>query len=93
MCIYKYERYRVEIEAVTEVVMKCSVFWGMTPCSPMKSLLTSWRNMSPPSSGSKNMSSKKLETLKMEATCSSETSVDFLRTARRYIPEESTLQE
>jgi hypothetical protein len=30
-------------------------------------------------------------TLKMEVTCSSETSVDFQRTTRRYIPEERTL--
>jgi hypothetical protein len=30
-------------------------------------------------------------TLKMEAMCSSETSVDFQRTTRRYIPEDSTL--
>jgi hypothetical protein len=32
-------------------------------------------------------------TLKMEATCCSETSVDFQRTTRRYIPEDSTLQD
>jgi hypothetical protein len=30
-------------------------------------------------------------TLKMEVTCSFETSVDFQRTTRRYIPEDSTL--
>jgi hypothetical protein len=30
-------------------------------------------------------------TLKMEAICSSETSVDFQRATRRYIPEDSTL--
>jgi hypothetical protein len=30
-------------------------------------------------------------TLKMEVICSSETSVDFQRTTRRYIPEDSTL--
>jgi hypothetical protein len=29
--------------------------------------------------------------LKMEAKCSSETSVDFQTTTRRYIPEDSTL--
>jgi hypothetical protein len=29
--------------------------------------------------------------MKMEATCSSETSVDFQRTTRRYIPEDRTL--
>jgi hypothetical protein len=43
------------------------------------------RNMSPPSSGSRN------KALKMEAICSSETSVDFRRTTRRYVPEDSTL--
>jgi hypothetical protein len=32
-------------------------------------------------------------TLKMEAICSSEMSVDTQRTTRRYIPEASTLQE
>jgi hypothetical protein len=31
-------------------------------------------------------------TLKMEVICSSETLVDFLRTTRRYIPEDSSLQ-
>jgi hypothetical protein len=29
--------------------------------------------------------------MKMEATCSSETSVDFQRTTWRYIPEDGTL--
>jgi hypothetical protein len=32
-------------------------------------------------------------TLKMEATFSSKTSVDFQRTTRRYIPEDSTLHD
>jgi hypothetical protein len=31
-------------------------------------------------------------TLKMEATCSSETSADFQRSTRRYIPEDGTLR-
>jgi hypothetical protein len=31
-------------------------------------------------------------TLKIEATCSSETSVDFQQTTRRYIPEDTTPQ-
>jgi hypothetical protein len=47
------------------------------------------RNISPPSSGSKN----KPSTLKMEAICSSQMSVDFQRTIRRYIPEYSTLHK
>jgi hypothetical protein len=40
------------------------------------------RNMSPLASGS---------TLKMEAKCSSETSVDFQRNILRYIPDDRTL--
>jgi hypothetical protein len=62
------------------------------------------RNMLPPSAGSKNKPRALLATsitlisflaysftLKMEAACSSETSVDTQRTTRRYIPEDRTL--
>jgi hypothetical protein len=67
---------------------------------------TFWRNISPPSSGSKNKLSKPLclpsdftlvscspyfSTLKMVAICSSETSVDSQRTTQHYIPEDGTL--
>jgi hypothetical protein len=34
-----------------------------------------------------------LLTLKMEATCSSETSTDFQRTTQRYVPEDRTLNK
>jgi hypothetical protein len=37
-----------EFEVVTPVVMKNSVFWDVTPCSPLKA-----KNISPPSSGLK----------------------------------------
>jgi hypothetical protein len=63
--------------------------------------------MSPSSSGSNNKPNKKLarsrwqaeqvscmaysSTLKMKVTCSPETSVDFKRTKRRYIPEDKTV--
>jgi hypothetical protein len=57
------------------------------------------KNISPPSLESKNMQNKKPSwkqvasrtTLKMEAICSSKTSVAFQQTTRRYIPEDSTL--
>jgi hypothetical protein len=38
---------RLEFEVLTKVVMKSSVFWDVTPCSP-----TFRRSISPPSSGS-----------------------------------------
>jgi hypothetical protein len=44
---------------LTVVVMKKSIFWDITQCGPLKVNQTFRRNMSPPSSGSKNKPSKK----------------------------------
>jgi hypothetical protein len=68
---------------LTPVVMMSSVFWDITPCSPLKVD----RVLSPAFT---LVSCSAYSTLKMEAICSSETSVDFQRTKRRYIPEDST---
>jgi hypothetical protein len=74
-------RVIVGFEVFTAVVMKRIVFWDMTPCSPLCShLLARWFA---------GLSS----TLKMEALCSSETSVATQLTTRRHIPEDDTLQE
>jgi hypothetical protein len=56
---------------------KSTVFWNITLCLPSAFTLVSC--------------SAYFSTLKMEALCSPETSVDFQRTTRRYIPEDSTL--
>jgi hypothetical protein len=96
--------FYVGFEVLAEVVIKSTIFWDITPCSPLKvnrrfgeiyhlhlqgriiSRVRSQRDSSrlclPPAYSS---------TLKMGATCSSVTSVDFQRTTRRYIPEESSL--
>jgi hypothetical protein len=61
------------------VVMKSIIFWDMTLCSPLSfNLLAGF---------SETISS----TLKMEAICSFETSVETQLTTRRHIPEDDTL--
>jgi hypothetical protein len=102
--------WSVGYEVLTAVVMKCAIFWNITPCSPLKvngrfrgkfHLNLQGRNqresrrqaelcLSPaftPVSCSAYFS-----TLKMEVICSSGTSVEFQRTARRYIPEGNALE-
>jgi hypothetical protein len=74
-----------------------TIFWDITPCSPLK-VNRRFGETSTPFSGSKNKPSKipawkqaAVLLPKMKAICFFETSVDFLRTKRRYIPEDSTL--
>jgi hypothetical protein len=92
--------------------MKSTVFWDITPCSPLKANRRSGgtytyllhlqgqgisrarnqreasRACLPPASTLISCSAYSL-TQKMEAICSTETSVDFHRTTRRFIPEDS----
>jgi hypothetical protein len=82
------------------VVMKNFIFWDITPCSRLKVKPTFQRNQGescwqgefsfPPSFTLVSCWAYS-STLKMEATCSSETSVGFQRTTRHYFPEDSTL--
>jgi hypothetical protein len=77
------------------VIMKSTIFWDLMPCSPLKAnrrfggtyrLRLQDRRIN-------KQDSAYSSTLKMEAICSSETSVGFQRTTQRYIPEDSTLEE
>jgi hypothetical protein len=85
-------------EVLTAMFIKISIYWDITPCRPLKvnrcfaetcwihlqGRKTSWtRNLR--EAGSKQGS------LKKEATFPSETSIDFQRTTRCYIPEDTTL--
>jgi hypothetical protein len=74
--------YSVEVEVLTAVVMKSSVFWDVTPCSPFIVIRRFRETVFLLAYSS---------SLKMEATCSSETSVDYQRTIQSYIPEDRTL--
>jgi hypothetical protein len=65
-------------EVLTAVAMKSTIFWDITPSSPLKvnrSLLATFFH-----AGSFSAYSS---TLKMEAICSSRTSVNFQRATRR----------
>jgi hypothetical protein len=88
-------------EILTAVVMKSSIFWDIMLCSPLKISLHFGATRSPIfriDEWAKQDASMKQVTcrayswiLKMEVVCSSETSVDFQRSTRRYIPEDRTL--
>jgi hypothetical protein len=79
--------HHVGSEVLTAVVMESSIFWDITPCSPLK---VRARLCLPPAFTPVSCLAYS-STLKMEAKCSSETSVDFQRTTRSYIPEYRTL--
>jgi hypothetical protein len=75
-----------------------SIFWDITPCSPLRVnrrfggiyRLHTAELCLPPAFTLVSCSAYS-STLKMEAICFSETSVDFQRTTWRYIQEDSTL--
>jgi hypothetical protein len=86
------------------MVMKNIIFWDITPCSPLsvnrcfggtyRLHLQGRRNkFSKKAGGKQNILAELISsTPKMEAICSSETSVETQRTARRHIPEDDTLE-
>jgi hypothetical protein len=90
----------VGFEVLTAVLMKSTIFWDITPCSPLKDnrhfegtcRLYLQRALCLPHAFTLVSCLACSSTLKMKATRSSQTSVDFQRTTRRYIPEDSTLQ-
>jgi hypothetical protein len=82
--------------------MKNIIFWDMTPCSPLEPTdvseehIASIFRIEKVSSAGGRLSCWFLaelisSTLKMEAICSAETSVDSQRTTWRHIPENDTL--
>jgi hypothetical protein len=85
----KFYNISVRFAVFTAVVMKSTIFWDITPCSPLsvnrrfggayRLLLSRWF-----------LAQLVFSTLKMEAICSSETSVDTQQTTRRCIPEDGT---
>jgi hypothetical protein len=85
-------------EVFTEVVIKSTVFWNITLCSPLNvnrrfggkyRLHIQGRRISRARNQRESRWQAYSCTLKMEAICSSETLVDIQRTTRRYISEDS----
>jgi hypothetical protein len=92
----------IGFEVHTAVLMKSPVFWNITPCSLLKvnrrfggiyRLHRQVPRIKPSKKPAWNQVPGKASTLNTEATCSSETSVDFQRTTRRYIQDDRTLHE
>jgi hypothetical protein len=81
----------VAFEVLTAVVTMSSVFWDITPCSTLKvnRYLEGTCRLPPAFTLISCLDFSLI--LKMEATCSSETSADFQRTTQIYIPEDRTL--
>jgi hypothetical protein len=96
-------KYIVGFEVLTAVVMKNNIFWDTKSCSPLKlnrrfggtyRLHLQVRKISQTRTQRESTWQSELgwfSTRNLEAICSSETSVVFQRTTRRYIPEHSTL--
>jgi hypothetical protein len=89
ICISWQHRYSVQpwawklyvgSEVLTAVIMKSYIFWDITWCGLLK-VNEHWRNMSPEATLLSCLAYS--STLKMEAICSSETSVDFQWTVWR----------
>jgi hypothetical protein len=78
----------IGFKALIAVVMKNSGFWVIMPCNP-KSRWLAELGSQPAFMLISLVACSSI--LKMEATCSSETSIDFQQTTRRYIPGGRTL--
>jgi hypothetical protein len=97
----------VGFEVLTAVVIKSTIFWDITLCIPLKvnrrfgatyRLHVQGQRISRAARHQRESRWQAepclafTSTLNMEVICSSETSVDFQQTTRRYIPEVRTLQ-
>jgi hypothetical protein len=98
-----FNEFYIVFEVLTAVVMKSTIFWDITPCSALKVNRRLGGTYHLHLQGRRIRSACHLLlqwflarlifwTLKMEAICSSYTSVEFQRTIRRYIPKDCILQ-
>jgi hypothetical protein len=71
-------------------ILKGTIFWDITPCSPLRFNRRFGGTYRLHLQGRKNKPSKKPEGKQVEALCSPETSVDSQRTTRRCIQEDVT---
>jgi hypothetical protein len=93
--------WSVGFEDLTTAVTKSTIFWYITTCSQLKVNrrfggthrlhLQGQRISRARNQRECRWQASYCSTLKMEAISSAETSIDFQRTTRRYVPEYSTL--
>jgi hypothetical protein len=83
----------VGFEVLTAVVMKSTIFWDITSCSPLYFKRCFGGTYSQQLNGGRisRAINKLVSRWQAEAICSSEKSVDIQRTTRRYIPEANSL--
>jgi hypothetical protein len=85
----------VGFEVLTAAVLKSTIFWDITPFSPLRVNRRSGRTYRLHLQGWKISRSRNQSESRWQAVlaiCSSETSVDSHRTTRRYIPADGNLQ-
>jgi hypothetical protein len=90
-------RADVGFQILTAVVMKSSIFCDIMTCGPLK---VNWRFAG---TCNRHLERRRISQARNQRgvgskqssarTCSSETTVDFQRTTRRYIPEDRTLHQ
>jgi hypothetical protein len=101
--VFREKLNQMALEVLTAVVMKSTVLWDITPCSALKSnrrfrgtygLHLQGRRISQARNQSESRwQGEHFVTLKMEAICSFEISVDSQPTTQHYIPGDSTLHK
>jgi hypothetical protein len=84
--LYAWNNSRTGFEVLTAVVMKSTIFWDITPCSPLKV------NRRLGGTYRLHLQGRKISRARNQRESRWQAEVNFQRTTRRYIAEDGTLQ-